>query len=109
MAQDSARICESVHASSRAHAEQHSRLLGSHKRSRSLNSGLLRRTFGVPYKRSIRARREVPLESQPTPKLLPIAMTRVLILGGDSDFNLGDAAILTALCRCLAATDPRAE
>lgn len=36
-------------------------------------------------------------------------MTRVLILGGDTDFNLGDAAILAALCHCLATTDPRAE
>ena len=36
-------------------------------------------------------------------------MIRVLILGGDSDFNLGDTAALTALCQCLGATDPRAE
>ncbi len=36
-------------------------------------------------------------------------MARVLILGGDSDFNLGDTAILTALCLCLAAADRRAE
>ncbi len=36
-------------------------------------------------------------------------MGRVLILGGDSDFNLGDTAILTALCHCLMATNARAE
>lgn len=29
-------------------------------------------------------------------------MNRVLIIGGDSDFNLGDAAILFSLCDCLA-------
>lgn len=29
-------------------------------------------------------------------------MRRVLILGGDSDYNLGDAAILAALCACFA-------
>lgn len=32
---------------------------------------------------------------------------RILILGGDSDFNLGDRAILTALCHCLAGNDRR--
>lgn len=30
-------------------------------------------------------------------------MTKILILGGDSDYNLGDAAILAALCGALAA------
>src|SRR5262245_15825270 len=29
-------------------------------------------------------------------------MYKVLILGGDSDHNLGDAAILAGLCECLA-------
>lgn len=33
-------------------------------------------------------------------------MGQVLILGGDSDHNLGDDAILTALCQCLAARRP---
>jgi polysaccharide pyruvyl transferase WcaK-like protein len=36
-------------------------------------------------------------------------MFHVLILGGDSDFNLGDAAILAAVCHCLAATAGRAD
>jgi L-malate glycosyltransferase len=36
-------------------------------------------------------------------------MTKYLILNGDSDFNLGDAAILEATCRALATADPGAE
>lgn len=32
---------------------------------------------------------------------------RILILGGDSDLNLGDRAILTALCHCLASSGRR--
>jgi polysaccharide pyruvyl transferase WcaK-like protein len=33
-------------------------------------------------------------------------MTNVLLLGGDADANLGDAGILAATCRCLAAFEP---
>ncbi len=33
-------------------------------------------------------------------------MKNVLVLGGDADANLGDAAILTAICHRFAATDP---
>ncbi len=36
-------------------------------------------------------------------------MARVLILGGDSAFNLGDTEIFTALYHSLAATDRRAQ
>lgn len=34
---------------------------------------------------------------------------RILILGGDSDYNLGDRAILAALCHCLTADDRDVE
>jgi polysaccharide pyruvyl transferase WcaK-like protein len=33
-------------------------------------------------------------------------MTKILLLGGDADANLGDAGILTATCQCLATSDP---
>ena len=33
-------------------------------------------------------------------------MTKILLLGGDADCNLGDAGILTAICQCLAKVDP---
>lgn len=34
---------------------------------------------------------------------------RILLLGGDSDFNLGDTAILHAICQCLHAANPRVQ
>src|SRR5262245_23582676 len=34
-------------------------------------------------------------------------MTSALIVGGDSDYNLGDAAILAALCHCFARSPAR--
>lgn len=34
-------------------------------------------------------------------------MSGVLLMGGDTDFNLGDRAILRAVCAALAAADPR--
>ena len=34
-------------------------------------------------------------------------MSGVLLLGGDSDFNLGDRAILRAVCETLSRTDRR--
>jgi polysaccharide pyruvyl transferase WcaK-like protein len=36
-------------------------------------------------------------------------VSRALIVGGDSDENLGDAAILAALCHCLSRTSPGVE
>lgn len=36
-------------------------------------------------------------------------MRQILIIGGDSDFNLGDAAILGSLCECLSASDATLE
>jgi len=36
-------------------------------------------------------------------------MTKVLILGGDSDHNLGDAAIFEAMCHALQVADPGVE
>ena len=33
-------------------------------------------------------------------------MTKILLLGGDADCNLGDAGILAAICQCLARVDP---
>lgn len=66
------------------------------------SSALLINARAEPY-------RGFPVESQPSLALPSLSMTRVLILGGDSDFNLGDAAILHALCHCLAATDGQAQ
>ena len=40
---------------------------------------------------------------------MPRLGSRVLLLGGDADFNVGDRAILTALTRCLALHDPTVE
>jgi len=40
---------------------------------------------------------------------MPRLGTRILLLGGDADFNVGDRAILTALTRCLSLHDPSAE
>jgi polysaccharide pyruvyl transferase WcaK-like protein len=34
-------------------------------------------------------------------------MTKILLLGGDADANLGDAGILAATCRCLATLEPQ--
>jgi polysaccharide pyruvyl transferase WcaK-like protein len=42
-----------------------------------------------------------PLNSAPQP--------RILILGGDADFNLGDTAILHAICQCLYAANPKVQ
>lgn len=46
-----------------------------------------------------------------TPWVVPLKQPacRILILGGDSDFNLGDHAILYALCDSLSAQIPRAR
>jgi polysaccharide pyruvyl transferase WcaK-like protein len=40
---------------------------------------------------------------------MPRPGSRILLLGGDADFNVGDRAILTALARCLTLHDPSAE
>ena len=40
---------------------------------------------------------------------MPRPGQRVLLLGGDTDFNVGDRAILTALVRCFTAHDPNTE
>ena len=40
---------------------------------------------------------------------MPRLGARILLLGGDADFNVGDRAILTALVRCLALHDPTAD
>lgn len=40
---------------------------------------------------------------------MPRLGSRILLLGGDADFNVGDRAILTALTRCLSLHDPSAE
>lgn len=41
-----------------------------------------------------------------SPPLNSTRQPRILILGGDSDFNLGDTAILHAICECLHAANP---
>lgn len=40
---------------------------------------------------------------------MPRRGSRILLLGGDADFNVGDRAILAALTRCLTLHDPSAE
>jgi len=40
---------------------------------------------------------------------MPRPGSRILLLGGDADFNVGDRAILTALTRCFTLHDPSAE
>jgi polysaccharide pyruvyl transferase WcaK-like protein len=40
---------------------------------------------------------------------MPRLGARILLLGGDADFNVGDRAILAALVRCLASHDPAAD
>ena len=40
---------------------------------------------------------------------MPRSGARILLLGGDVDYNVGDRAILNALVRCLHAHDPSAE
>jgi polysaccharide pyruvyl transferase WcaK-like protein len=40
---------------------------------------------------------------------MPRRGSRILLLGGDTDYNIGDRATLTALVRCLTAHDPGVE
>jgi polysaccharide pyruvyl transferase WcaK-like protein len=40
---------------------------------------------------------------------MPRLGSRILLLGGDADFNVGDRAILAALVRCLTLHDPSAD
>ena len=40
---------------------------------------------------------------------MPRAGSRILLLGGDADYNVGDRAILEALVRCLTQADPSAD
>lgn len=40
---------------------------------------------------------------------MPRLRSRILLLGGDADFNVGDRAILTALVRCLSVHDPTTD
>lgn len=40
---------------------------------------------------------------------MPRLGSRILLLGGDADYNVGDRAILTALVRCLTLHDPSAD
>src|SRR5690606_6997481 len=42
-------------------------------------------------------------------KTTQVQMSRILLVGGDADFNVGDAAIRHALCATLVRADPGAR
>src|SRR5690606_10451566 len=55
------------------------------------------------------ARRLIRLIAPESGRSTQVQMSRILLVGGDADFNVGDAAIRHALCATLVRADPGAR